>query len=167
MGQQTQVGEFNATDLGNYLSAINNLAEAIGVITRTSRHYFFSSGGDPSGEALIAMEAPLNKKIQRLIERFTPTWQEVAQFLLEIGPGLIVAPDDVTPVFARPETVQPFTQAQVRQFEVSAGIPLQTSLRREGWSQSELAQMEEDAAAAAVSGEQLGDRLLSAFEAGK
>lgn len=167
IGQQTQVGEFNATDLGNYLSAINNLAEAIGVITRTPRHYFFSSGGDPSGEALIAMETPLNKKVQRLVERFTPTWQEVAQFLLEIGTRLIVAADDVTPIFARSETVQPFTQAQVRQLEVSAGIPLQTSLRREGWSQSELEQMEKDAAAAAVSGEQLGDRLLSAFEAGK
>ncbi|NIS83046.1 MAG: phage portal protein, partial [Anaerolineales bacterium] len=74
-GQQTQVGEFGVTELDNFYDAIDRLATAIGIISRTPRHYFYQQGGDPSGEALIAMEAPLNKKITRHIERFTIVWQ--------------------------------------------------------------------------------------------
>jgi hypothetical protein len=166
VGQAAAVGEFNATELGNYLGAIDNLSNAIGVITRTPRHYFFSQGGDPSGEALIAMEAPLNKKVKRRIERFSATWRRAFAFLLTVS-GYPTEPDEVTVEFERPETVQPLTQAQVRQFEVAAGIPLHTSLRREGWSDAELEQLDEDAAAATVTGEQLGDRLLGAFDRGQ
>lgn len=164
--QGSQVGEFTATDLGNYLTAVDKLSTAIGIITRTPKHYFFAQGGDPSGEALIAMEAPLNHKAERRIARFATTWRQVAAFLLWLQ-GLEVDAATVTPIFEQPETIQPLTRAQVRQFDIAAGIPLRTSLRREGWSKAELAQMDEDAAAATVTGEQLGDRLLGAFDRGQ
>ena len=143
LGQATQVGEFAATDLNNYLSAIDKLASSIGIITRTPRHYFFSQGGDPSGEALIAMEAPLNKKAQDRIQRFASTWRQVAAFMLMLS-GVQVDKTAITPVFERPETIQPFTQAQTRQIGVAAGIPLRTQLRNEGWSEAQLEQMEAD-----------------------
>src|SRR5574341_2679365 len=62
--ESTQVGEFSATDLKNYLDAMISLAESVAAITSTPRHLFFGLGGTPSGEALIAMEAPLNKKCE-------------------------------------------------------------------------------------------------------
>jgi len=166
-GQQTQVGEFAPTDLSNYLSAIDNLARGLGIITRTPKHYFFAQGGDPSGEALISMEAPLNKKVGKLIKRFAPVWQAIGQFLLELDAGIVVDPDDITPVFAEPETVPPLTQAQARSLAVAAGVPLVTTLRREGWTPAELQQLEEDAAQQLVTSEQLGERLLTAFERGQ
>lgn len=166
VGQQTQVGQFEATDLGVYLAAIDNLASAIGIISRTPKHYFYSQGGDPSGEALIALEAPLNKKCTRHIGRFTPTWQRAAQFLLQLA-GHTVDRTDIVPVFEKPETVQPFTRAQVRQFEVASGIPLRTSVRREGWTEAEIAQMDEDRQAESEWQESLGDRMLTAFERGQ
>ena len=85
VGQQTQVGEFSATDLRNYLDAIDRLALAVGIITRTPKYYFMAQGGDPSGEALIAMEAPLNKKASKRISRFLPTWRQVGAFMLKVS----------------------------------------------------------------------------------
>lgn len=149
LGQGTQVGEFTATELRNYFEAIDRLAMAVGVITRTPKHYFYAQSGDPSGEALLAMEAPLNKKCLARIERFTPVWQEAGAFLLRLA-GHEVGRSEVRVVFELPETVQPLTKSQARQFDVSSGIPLRTVLRNDGWDEGELAQMDEDRKAEAA-----------------
>jgi hypothetical protein len=143
MGQQTQVGQFQETDLKNYLDAIDNLATAISSITRTPKHYFFSVGSNLSGEALIAMEAPLNKKAQDRIDRFAPVWKSVTQFMLQAA-GQSVRLEDVDVTFDRPETVQPRTTAETRQMNVTAGMPLTSVLREEGKSEAFIAQVEKD-----------------------
>src|SRR5690606_26990663 len=73
--QPTQVGEFGETDLGNFLEAMDRISGYVGAISRTPKHYFFGLGGDPSGEALIALEAPLNKKAERYVALFSATWK--------------------------------------------------------------------------------------------
>jgi hypothetical protein len=140
LGQNTQVGEFSVTELKNYLDAVAQLAGDIARITRTPKHYFFSAGGDPSGEALIAMEAPLNKKAGERIEHINPTWRQVAAFIVELK-GSQIRPAEVTPLWDAVETVQPLTEAQIRRENVAAGMPLVTALRREGWSDEELEKM--------------------------
>ena len=137
MSQQTQAGQFDATPLKNYLDAIDNLSMAVSSITRTPKHYFFSIGSNLSGEALIAMEAPLNKKAQDRIDRFIPGWQDVTRFMLKIK-GVEIRAQDVVPVFDEPESVQPFTEAQAIQMLVSAGIPLPAACMRLGWTDSEI-----------------------------
>jgi SPP1 family phage portal protein len=145
LGQQTQAGQFAMADLENYLKAIDNLATAISSITRTPKHYFFSIGSNLSGEALIAMEAPLNKKAQDRIDRFIPVWKQVALFMLKVA-GQEVKPEEVEPVFDKPETIQPSTQSQTRAMNVSAGMPLVTVLREEGKSEEFIKQMQKDQA---------------------
>lgn len=145
IGQQTQAGQFMAADLENYLKGIDNMATAISSITRTPKHYFFSVGSNLSGEAFIAMEAPLNKKAQDRIDRFVPVWKQVALFMLRAS-GAEVRPDDVVVNFDKPETVQPFTQAQTRMTNVNAGMPLITVLREEGKSDAFIKQMQKDKA---------------------
>lgn len=144
--QQTSVGEFSATELGNYLEALDRITSYLAIITRTPKHYFFSQGGDPSGEALIAMEAPLNKKCDAYIERLKVPWQRLAAFMLRLS-GVDVQASDIQVLYADPETVQPRTRAEIRQIDVNAGIPLVTVLRREGWTQKELDGMEDDRSA--------------------
>lgn len=143
MGQQTQTGQFEAAKLENYLHSIDNLATALGSITRTPKHYFFSVGSNLSGEALIAMEAPLNKKAQDRIDRFAPPWKQATLFMLRAS-GETVRDEDVVPTFDRPETVQPRTEAETRQLNVSAGMPLVTVLRDEGKSQAYIEKMLKD-----------------------
>ena len=142
-GQATTVGEFSHTPLSNYLEGLNKLAADIGIITRTPRHYFFAQGGDPSGEALIAMEAPLNKKIKRIQTALTPTWRALAAYLLLLG-GAPVPSQSIWAQYEPPETVQPRTAAEIRKLSVEAGIPLTTVLRDEGWTDADLQEMADD-----------------------
>lgn len=145
-GQATSVGQFEATDLTHFLKAIENQVNAISAMTRTPKHYFFQSGEVPSGEALIALEAPLNHKTAKYISRAANTWQRVGAFLLWVDGFGEVEPEDIEVVFRSPETVQPMTTSEKRRSDVMAGIPIVTVLRREGWSDQELEQMAEDKA---------------------
>jgi hypothetical protein len=142
-GQGTQVGEFSATDLSNYLAAMDKLASSIATITRTPKHYFLATGGDPSGEALMTMESPLVKKATRYIARFTPTWKALASFLLALD-GSAIPPASITPIYDAPETIQPKTAADIRKVNVESGIPIVTILRNEGWTQEQLDVLAED-----------------------
>lgn len=140
MSQGTQVGQFAAAELENYLKGIDSMATAISSITRTPKHYFFSVGSNLSGEALIAMEAPLNKKAQDRIDRFSPVWVQVAICMMKMK-GSEIKPSEVKAIFDRPETVQPRTTAEIRQMNSQSGIPLRTTLREEGKSKAEIDQI--------------------------
>lgn len=143
VGQNTEVAEFSASDLNQFLMTMDRMSLSIAKISRTPKHYFFSQSGDPSGEALIAMEAPLNTKVQMYIQRFKPTWRKIAQFILSLG-GYSVELLDIEPIFDEPETIQPYTRALIRKTNTDAGLPLITTLRREGWTEQELEQITED-----------------------
>lgn len=140
VAQGTQVGQFAATELANFSDAIDKLVQELSAVTSTPKFYFGAQGGDPSGEALITMESPLVKKARDRIDRFLPVWRRVAAFLLQLA-GTTVAPTQIKPIFADPRTVQPLTQAQIRQANVAAGIPLINQLRAEGWSQTQIDQL--------------------------
>lgn len=149
VGQATTVGEFPPGDLSNFLNAIDRLAQAIGTISRTPAHYLFGSGAAPSGEALIVMEAPLNKKVSRYIANLTPTWAACASFLARLA-GYEIPAAQISVEFAEPATVQPRTEAEIRQMTVGAGVPLTTALRWEGKSDADLEQLQADKAAEAA-----------------
>jgi len=143
-GQQSSVGEFDSTDLKNYIQAVDHLAVTVAIITRTPKHYLLQQGGgDLSGEALIAMEAPLNKRCQDHIDKFIPVWKEVIQFMLKVL-GKKVEKKDIQVIFNKPETVQPKTEAEIRTAGKGAGLPLKTMLRDEGKDEAWIEQMEKD-----------------------
>jgi hypothetical protein len=142
-GQQASVGQFDPTNLEVYLKAMDQIANNMAIITRTPKHYFMALGSNISGEALMTMESPLTKKVERRQKNFTPEWQEIASFLLKMD-GLEVPPADITVLWQRPETVQVYTEAQARQLAVNTGIPLITVLRREGWTDVEIEKMQKD-----------------------
>jgi len=141
--QATSVGEFDITPLDNYIKAIDKFTVDIAIISRTPKHYFYGQGGDPSGEALIAMEAPLNHKAQKYIDRFTATWSELAAFMLRLAGAGEIDDNAIVPIFDKPETVQPYTQSLIRKESVAAGIPLMWQMEQEGYSEQELADLED------------------------
>lgn len=145
-GQGTSAGQFSATDLGNYLQSINKLSADIGVITRTPRHYFFLQTGDPSGDALITMEAPLQRKVSRLLATLRPTWRDLAQFMLELD-GVTISSREISIEFDPFQTIQPMTQVMVIKTGKEAGIPLRNMLKEYGWTEEDIQQMEADALA--------------------
>lgn len=168
-GQPTMVGEFAHTPLSNYLEALNKLAADIGVITRTPRHYFFAQGGDPSGEALIAMEAPLNKRVRRIQTAVEPTWRDLAAFLLLLA-GEPIPSQRIWAQYEPTETVQPKTSAEIRELAIRAGLPLRTVLRDEGWTAEDIAQLDADMLAEREAQATFADAAMTAagrrFDAG-
>lgn len=143
LGEGSSVGQFDETSLGNFITAIDHLVNAISSTSRTPKHFFFQQGGAPSGEALITEEAPLNKKCRRYINRSGNTLQHLAAFMLRLQ-GITVGPEEITPVFANPETVQPRTRAEIREIRVRAGEPLTYVMRDQGASEADLEQMQAD-----------------------
>lgn len=138
----------SVTELGGYdptpfLTAIDKLANAMAATTRTPKHFFYSTNEVPSGESLLTMEAPLNKKTLKRRSNYEVTWIELAELLLILS-NHKVDRSKIGALWEAVESVQPLTQAQVHQTNVSATMPLVTSLRRSGWSQSEIEQMEKD-----------------------
>jgi len=142
---KVEVGQFAAADLGNYLAAMDSLAHSIGTITHTPKHYFLgaSAGANLSGEALIAMEAPLNKKAADRIEVFGPVWMQAMAFALRIA-GHTVDPLTILPKYDEPATVQPRTSAEILGMRVAAGVPLKSALRMEGMDDAEIEAIEQE-----------------------
>ena len=141
--QATSVGQFAAAPLDNYLNAIDKIANSIAIISRTPKHYFYSAS-NLSGEALLAMEAPLTKKVNKYQEDLGVTWQELGAFLLRLTGGGALEPADITPLWEPSESIQPYTEAQTRQLAVASGIPLVTQLSWEGKPQSVIDAMLKD-----------------------
>jgi len=144
--QPTQVGSFDSADPRNYTEPLNMLATHIAIISRTPKHYFYGQGGDPSGEALIAMEAPLTKKCQHYSELFGQVWRELGAFLLDAS-GISVPPGTISAVWDTMDTQQPLNTTTALVNYIKAGLPLATALRELGWGPDEIAQMEDDKAA--------------------
>ncbi len=147
LGQPTTVGQFGEAQLGNFMDQIEKLATAVSKMSRTPQYYFFlGARADPSGETLLAMDAPLVKKVESYIKRFRREWVALGRFVAG-QLGLQIAPNALDVVYADPRTVQPKTEAETRKTAVESGIPLVTTLRRDGWTPEELAQLEADKAA--------------------
>jgi hypothetical protein len=144
--QPTAAGSFPAVDVQQYLGAMDKLAASIAIVSRTPQHYFFGQGGTPSGEALIAMEAPLVKKCEHYGELFGQVWRELGEFMLEVS-GTAYAPGSVSAVWGPTQTQQPISTTMALLNYVKSTMPLTTALRELGWGPDELAQMEDDKAA--------------------
>lgn len=157
-GESTQVGSFDATELANFIAAMDNIATKIAVITRTPKHYLLQAG-DVSGEALLAMEAPLAKKAAKYAERLAVSWRAAIVFALSLS-GVTVTSADIEVVWGDERTIQPLTEAMTRKTNVDAGIPIVTQLRAEGWSESELEQLATDAEDEQGRGASLSDAAM-------
>lgn len=73
----TKFGTFAASDLKNYVVAIELLIQHVAAITRTPPHYLLGqSGAFPSGDSLAATETGLVAKVKRKMKNFSPAWEE-------------------------------------------------------------------------------------------
>jgi hypothetical protein len=83
----TNFGQFSATDLANFVKAVEMLVQHIASQTRTPPHYFYLGGGQPpSGESIKSAETGLVAKTRRKMRHFGESWEEVMRLsFLVIG----------------------------------------------------------------------------------
>ena len=135
--ESTQVGEFSASDLSMFLTAMEKLANSIAIISRTPKYYMMATGSNVSGEALTVMESPLVKKCEQHQALFSKRWNDVAEFVVGEAPNISPSWDEI-------ETAQTQYQIQAMKDMVSMGIPLKTVLKQFGWTKDELDQLDKD-----------------------
>jgi hypothetical protein len=81
----TRFGEFQQTDLGGYVRAIETMVQHAATLSRTPPHYFLLNGGQaPSGEAITSAEAGLVAKVHRKMRSFSEGWEEVMRIAFAV-----------------------------------------------------------------------------------
>ena len=83
---EAKFGDFEVTDLGNYVKAIEMIVQHVAAQTRTPPHYLLGqSGAFPSGESLKSTETGLVAKVQRKQVSFSDGYEEAIRlaFLLK------------------------------------------------------------------------------------
>lgn len=74
---ETKFGQFAASDLGNYVKAVEMFIQHVAAQTRTPPHYLLGQAGSfPSGDSLAATETGLVAKVKRKMKNFSPAWEE-------------------------------------------------------------------------------------------
>lgn len=160
----SQVGEFAGGGLDNFLNAIDKIASSMAIISRTPKHFLFTTGANISGEALIAMEAPLVARVENHIQELTPALRRLGAFLLQMR-GVVVPQSDVGLVWQPAQSVQPVTEAQTIKTLREAGIPLDTVLRWAGKSETEIAGIMETVDAEKKQAQKQADLLFAKMQA--
>jgi len=86
---EVKVGQFDATDLAQFLKVQDKFWSSVARVSGTPLHYFFITQGDfPSGEAMKSAEARFVKKITDRQTSYGNVWQDVMLFCMLIdGPA--------------------------------------------------------------------------------
>lgn len=98
-------GEFSASDLSNYVNAIQMAIQHVATISRTPVHYLNGQMGTfPSGESIRAAEAGLVSKARRKQRFFGEAWEEVMRLAFRVMGDPRAEADDSETIWADPET---------------------------------------------------------------
>lgn len=98
-------GEFDVTDLGNYVKAVETLIQHLAAQTRTPPHYLTAGLGQwPSGDSLKASETGLVAKVRRKQLDFSETWEEAMRLaFFAMGDNARAQATDAEVIWADPE----------------------------------------------------------------
>jgi hypothetical protein len=135
-------GEFNPTDLSNYVRAMEMVVQHIAALTRTPPHYLLGqSGAFPSGESLKSTETGLVAKVRRKQTSFGESWEEVLRLsFLARGDLIRGNARNAETLWRDPESRTTAEQTDAAIKEIAAGIPREMVwARRLGMSPQEIA----------------------------
>ncbi len=171
-----------ADDLAGLLAYARHLTVSIASNSDIPLHEFVPVTGEvPSGAALAMLDSALSMQADECVTWFTAAWRtamNLAQALAREYGGLTTEPVTLTPIWADTSYVDPTSEeanrtamaARVKTL-VEAGVPVEVALRREGWTDEDLAELDKakqaDAKAAQTS---LASALAAqqrAFDAGQ
>lgn len=74
---EARFGQFDPTNLGGYVEAVELLVQHIASISKTPAHYLRASADRLSGESMKSSETPLIAKVKRKMSHRAAGWEEV------------------------------------------------------------------------------------------
>lgn len=140
---EAKVGQFDATDLKQFLEVQEKFWISAAKVTGTPLHYFLITKGDfPSGEAMKAAEARFTNRIEDRQTQFGGTWEKVLQFAAEIdGVDIPATADDDFSVSTSWSPAVPRSEAEIADAAVkkkSIGVSRSELLRDLGYSEDDI-----------------------------
>ena len=129
-----QFGEFSASDLKNYTTAVAMLLQHMAAQTRTPIHYLLAEMVNISADAIRAAETGLVAKVRKKMKHFGEAWEEVMRLAL----GLPQEPGDGETRWGDPETRSHAELADALVKAKMIGIPEEMLWERYGLSAKEI-----------------------------
>lgn len=144
-------GSFPAADPKNFMDPARFFLRAMAQISTTPLRFFDPMGEPPSGEALRAMDAPLDKDAVDFQDMLEEPWADVYEFMLKVL-GKKVAPEDrgsadpddpdgdlqVDVQWKPVSTVDDTTGWDTIRKKIDAGVPAKQALMEAGYSQPQV-----------------------------
>lgn len=138
--KDTTFGEFDATDLNNYVQAIGMQVQHLASQSKTPPHYLNASADRLSGESIKAAETGLVAKAKARMRSYGEGWEETQRLALDVAgirPRGGVA--SMETVWGDPEsrTEGQFVDSVVK--KLALGVPIQQLWRDAGYSEQQVA----------------------------
>jgi len=137
--KDTQFGNFDVTELGNYTTAIELIVQHIASQTRTPPHYFYLSGQFPSGESIKSAETGLVAKARRKMRHFGEAHEATVRLaFLAAGDKKRAAGAHIETIWRDPESRSEAEHIDAIVKQRSLGVPLPALWERAGYSPTEI-----------------------------
>ena len=149
---ESKFGQFAATDLGAYQTAVRVVLQQIMAVTGLPAHYVGVTDQNPaSADAIRSAEAALTARAEAKQSIFGQGWERVARLALAVETGTDPAGLDVRVGWADPATRSVAQDADAAVKLVQAGIlPPSEALRRLGYTDDEITRIRTAKAAEAL-----------------
>jgi hypothetical protein len=137
---QVNFGDFNTTDLDQFLKVKDSFRVDMASVTGTPLHYFLQNiRGFASGEALGRSEARFLAKVRDRQRAFGQTWAACLSFALHVAglaPGILLRPQWEDPA---PMAQREFLENLI--LKKKLGISTQQALQEAGYAPTDISQM--------------------------
>lgn len=130
---------FEATDLDNFIKAIDRAVQSLAIKTRTPPHYLNTSADRLSGESLKSSETGLTSSVKEKLEYFGEGWEEVMRLAFRmVGDDAKAEQVDLQTLWRNPE-IRSEAEAADRASKLSEiGVPFRQLVRDLGYSEQEI-----------------------------
>lgn len=145
-----QVGQFEASDLNNYIQAIELVVNHIASQTRTPPHYLSPSADRLSGESVKASESGLISKVKQRMIPFGEAWEQVLRLCFKLlgDPRADFAAAQT--IWADPELRSDAELADAAMKRKALGLPMRPVLEFLQYTPTEIERIESELATDAL-----------------
>ena len=141
---KTKFGEFDVTQLNNYVDAASMLLQHLSAQTRTPPHYLIGQIVNASGDALKAAETGLVAKVRSKQLVFGDDWEDIMRLAFRVeGDQERAADTSAETIWRDPETR---SQAEVTDSVIklkTIGVPLEILLEEYGYTPQQIQRVKE------------------------
>lgn len=150
--ENAKFGEFDVTDLSNYVRAVEMLIQHLAAQTRTPPHYLTAGLGQwPSGDSLKASETGLVAKVKRKQIDFAEAWEEAMRLAFyATGDTTKAKALDAEVIWADPEFRTEGERVDALTKMATLGVPNEALWQRWGATPQEIERWRDMADAEAV-----------------